>query len=288
MNCIPTRPVLRWYGGKWKLAPKIIPYFPPHRTYVEPFGGAASVLLRKPRSYAEVYNDLDGEVVNLFRVLRDDASSDRLIRQLKLTPFARDEWKACYEPCQEPVERARRLVAISYMGFGSNAQSGYPTGFRANSNRSGTTPAQDWRNYPDCLAVIVDRLRGVIVENRDAMEVALRHDGQDTLHYFDPPYVMDTRWNGDPTGRERRGYKHELTDQDHIDLLKALHELRGGVVLSGYDHPIYTDALKHWRRIEIPAYADGARKRTELLWINPKACARLNQPSLLLTMGAVE
>jgi DNA adenine methylase len=148
----PTRPALRWHGGKWKLAPWILTHFPRHRTYVEPFGGAASVLLRKARSHAEVYNDLDDWVVNLFQVLRNEAMASRLIAQLRLTPFARSEFETVREIDEavgDPVECARRLIIRSFMGFGSNAHSGRTTGFRANTSRLGTTPAEDWANYPD-------------------------------------------------------------------------------------------------------------------------------------------
>ena len=135
------RPIVRYHGGKWKLAPWIIGHLPPHRVYVEPFGGGASVLLRKPRSYAEVYNDLDGEMVNLFRMARDNGRE--LLELLRLTPFARDEFAKAYEQASEPIEQARRTVIRAFMGFGSNAHN-RPTGFRSNSNRSGTTPARDW------------------------------------------------------------------------------------------------------------------------------------------------
>lgn len=116
----PTRPVLRWHGGKWNLAPWIISHFPDHKVYVEPFGGAASVLIRKHRSHAEIYNDLDNEVVNLFRVLRSDRA-DELAELLRLTPFAAEEFFTAYETSCDPVERARRTIVRSYMGFGSNA-----------------------------------------------------------------------------------------------------------------------------------------------------------------------
>lgn len=271
MTEIVTRPALRWFGGKWKLAPWIISHFPPHRVYVEPFGGAASVLLRKPRTYAEVYNDLDAHAVNLFRVLREPAQAARLIELLRLTPFARDEFKAGYEPSDDPIERARRLVAVAFMGFGSNAHNFYPTGFRSNSNRSGTTPSHDWANYPDALAATVERLQGVTIESRDACEVMARHDGPDTLHYVDPPYPWDTRSRGRSNDPRRHGYTHELTDGDHAALLTFLRGLRGMVVLSGYRCTMYDDALGDWQRHDRDAYADGARPRIESLWLNPAA-----------------
>lgn len=136
------------------------------------------MLLRKPRAYAEIYNDLDGEVVNLFRVARDDGES--LAQACELTPFARAEFSCAYDPADEPLEQARRTLIRAYMGFGSAGASGQPTGFRANSNRSGTTPAHDWMNYPDCLRQVVQRLRGVVIENRDAAACMRQHDGPET------------------------------------------------------------------------------------------------------------
>lgn len=255
------RPILRWHGGKWLLAPWIIAQFPPHRIYVEPFGGAASVLLRKARSYAEVYNDLDGEVVNLFRVARDHGEDLR--HRLALTPFARAEFAESYSPSTYPIEQARRTVVRSFMGFGSNAHN-RTTGFRSNSNRSGTTPAQDWRNYPDAMDAIITRLRGVVVECRDATDVIRSHDSPQTLHYVDPPYVAQTRDRG-------ADYAHEMTEQDHINLASVLHATTGAVVLSGYRCRLYDDLYADWERIDRPALADGARARVESLWLSFRA-----------------
>lgn len=287
----PSRPLLRWHGGKWLLAPWIIGHFPPHRIYVEPFGGAASVLLRKPRAYAEVYNDLDSELVNLFRVLRSQ-EGPRLVEQLRLTPFARDEFRAAYEPCAEPVEQARRMIVRSFMGFGATGSTGHLTGFRSNSNRSGTTPAHDWRNYAGLLPEIIDRLAGVVIENRDALVVMATHDGPDTLHYVDPPYVHATRSLANPHCAKHR-YRYELDDAGQARLLEALRGLTGMVVLSGYPHPLYDDALDGWSRVERAALADGARERTEVLWINPAAAdalerARSAQTSLFASLEAAE
>ena len=263
-SVVVPRPVLRWHGGKWLLAPWIISHFPAHQVYVEPFGGAASVLMRKNRAYAEIYNDLDGEVVNLFRVLRSDRAAE-LVEALRLTPFARAEFAEAYHETYDDFERARRLVIRSFMGFGSNGHNRV-TGFRANSNRSGTTPAHDWVNYPDSLAQVIRRVQGVTIESKDAKSVMLQHDAPTTLHYVDPPYVMATRSDdGDD-------YAHEMDDAAHQALLECLAGLSGMVVLSGYPHPLYDAFLTDWRRVEKSALADGASPRTEVLWINP-ACA---------------
>lgn len=253
------RPILRWHGGKWKLAPWILQHLPAHSVYVEPFGGAASVLLRKPRSYAEVYNDLDGEIVNLFKVAR--GRGEELRRALELTPFSREEFAESYEPSSDSLEQARRTVVRSFMGFGSNSHN-KSTGFRSNSNRSGTTPAQDWRNYPNSFSDIIERLRGVIIENRDAIEVMLAHDSDQTVHYVDPPYVHSTRDAGGD-------YRFEMDDRDHIQLAEMLLRLKGMVVLSGYSSDLYNDLFARWRRVERRAHADGAKERTEVLWLSP-------------------
>lgn len=272
----PSRPVLRWHGGKWRLAPWIIGHFPHHKVYVEPFGGAASVLLRKPRSYAEVYNDLDDEVVCLFRVLRRPEQSARLHELLHLTPFARTEFLAAYEATDDLVERARRLIIRSAMGFGSNAHASSAkghrsTGFRSNSNRSGTTPARDWANYPGAMAAIVERLTGVVIENRPAGEIMPQHDGPETLFYVDPPYLPETRSPANKYDLRWRMYRHELDRDGHAELLERLDALAGMVVLSGYPDALYDARLAGWRRVETQAFADGARRRTEVLWLN-QAC----------------
>lgn len=277
----PARPVLRWHGGKWKLAPWIISHFPAHRVYVEPFGGAASVLLRKERAYAEVYNDLDHDVVNLFRVLQTPPSAQRLREILHLTPFARAEFEIAWDAIDDPVERARRLIIRAFMGFGSNAHNSMnrghrSTGFRANSSRSGTTPAMDWMNYPDCLDGVIDRFRGIVIENRDALHVMRAHDAATTLHYVDPPYLPETRSPAGKSDGKHRMYRHEMTDAQHVDLLAGLQQLEGMVILSGYSAPMYEDALKDWRRVEIMAHADGARERTEVIWINGSCAAAID------------
>jgi len=270
----PTRPALRYHGGKWRLAPWLMSFFPTHRCYAEPFAGAASVLLRKPRSEREVFNDLDDEVVNLFRVLRDRTLGERLVAQLRLTPFARAEFELSYDRTDEPVERARRLVVRSWMGFGSSVLATHATGFRdySKAHRRSRYPAADWANYPDCLRDVVERFASVIVDSRDALEVIPRHDSEDTLFYVDPPYVLATR--GSARG-VRQKYHREMTDDDHGALAEVLRAVQGYVVLSGYPSALYESLYPDWRRFERPHMADGANPRTEVVWLNPSCAAVL-------------
>ena len=263
-----TRPLIRYHGGKWRLADWIIQHFPRHRVYVEPFGGGGAVLLRKPRSHSEVYGDLDGDIVNLFRVARDCGTE--LHRALTLTPFARAEFDMSYQPCADPLERARRTVVRAFMGFGSGAcNSAHQTGFRSGKRNSGTSPSADWRNYPDALAAIIERLQGVVIEHRNALDLMPQHDAVDTLYYVDPPYPYSTR-----RIRGSGVYRHEMTDDQHRELASVLHGLQGAVVLSGYPCALYDRELfPCWRRVERTAMADGGRPRTEVLWMNARAIA---------------
>ena len=280
----PHRPVLRYHGGKWLLAPWIIENFGPHRVYVEPFGGAASVLIRKEQSYAEIYNDLDKEVVGLFRVLQDRTHSAHLLEKLRGTPFARTEFERAYEVTEDPVESARRLIIRSFMGFGSPGALGRSTGFRASSNRSGTTPAHDWNNYPDALRLIIDRLKRCVIECRPAMQVMEAHAGPDTLFFVDPPYLPETRSGGNPHCVKHK-YRFEMDEADHRELLDFMLGLEGMVVLCGYPSALYTELLPGWVRKERAALADGARARTECLWLNPAAHDALAQQDMFTAAG---
>jgi DNA adenine methylase len=238
--------------------------------YVEPYGGAASVLLRKPRSYGEIYNDLYGELVAVFRVLRDRDQAAELERLLRLTPFAREEFEGAYAPTDDAVEGARRTIIRSFMGFGSAATyNGHATGFRCNSNRNGTTPAHDWVNWPNQVRAFTERLQGVVIESRPAVDVVRQHDAPGTLHYVDPPYPHGTRTHKvRATGQV---YAFELTDDDHRALASVLRRVSGLVVLSGYSCDLYDQELySDWHRVTCRALADGAQARTEVLWLSPR------------------
>lgn len=266
-----TSPVLRYHGAKFRLAPWIMTFFPEHRCYVEPFGGAAGVMLQKPRSYAEVYNDLDGTVANFFRILRDPVLRGQLIESLVLTPYARTEFEAAWTHTDDPIEEARRLAIRAQMGFGSAGATKGSTGFRIDTKREYGTAQHLWMQYPAAVSAAGQRLTGVVIENRPAIDVMRQHDAPTTLHFVDPPYMHETR----VMDASRSYYRHEMTDADHAELLDVVLELEGFVVLSGYASPLYETRLAHWQKSTTSARISAGRGtglRTECVWINP-ACA---------------
>lgn len=276
-----TSPALRYHGAKFRLAPWIMQFFPAHRCYVESFGGAAGVLLQKPRAYAEVYNDLDEDIVNFFAVLRDPDTRAQLERACALTPYARGEFELAWEPTEDRVERARRLAIRAQMGFGSAGASKGTTGFRIDTKRAYGTAQQLWAEYPPAIAAAGRRFTGVLVENRPAIEVMQQHDAPDTLHFVDPPYVLSTRVLQGAGDSARRGYyRHELSDRDHLDLIECLRGLRGMVVLSGYQSDLYASALGDWEMFETRARISAGRGtglRTEVVWLNPECSWALQE-----------
>lgn len=280
-DMIVESPALRYHGAKFRLAPWILQHFPVHRCYVEPFGGAAGVLLQKPRAYAEVYNDLDGEIVNFFRVLRDRTLSAELLTQLELTPYARGEFDLSYEPAADPVEAARRTAVRACMGFGSAGATKGQTGFRVDTARPYGTAQHLWTRYPSQLAAVIERMQGVLIENRPAIDVMRQHDAIDTLHFVDPPYVLGTRVL---QGAGSKGYyRHEMTDDQHIELLAAVKSLQGMVVLSGYPSGLYEAELGGWRLHTTASRISAGRGtalRTECIWLNERCHEHLAQQSL--------
>jgi DNA adenine methylase len=275
-------PAIRYHGAKFRLAPWIMQFFPAHTCYVEPFGGAAGVLLQKERSYAEVYNDLDSDVSNFFSVLRDPALRQHLIEQCLLTPYARDDFELAWQPHADPVERARRLAIRAQMGFGSGGATKGATGFRIDTKREYGTAQQLWAQYPESIAAAGERMAGVLIENRPAIEVMQQHDAQTTLHFVDPPYIHSTR-----VMKKDGVYRHEMTDQDHIQLLNAVADLQGMVVLCGYPSPLYEDALSSWESHEQESRISAVRGtaiKIEKVWLNQACSAALDRERKQLRM----
>jgi DNA adenine methylase len=273
---------MRYYGGKWRLAPWVISHFPPHRVYVEPFGGAGSVLMQKPRSKGEIYNDLADEVVNVFRVLRDTEKAAELHEMLRLTPYARAELELAFECGDRDVEQARRTIVRSFLGFSGSGTAGTKhtrkgmsrrTGFRSIATRGDTFPAQDWATYADCIPAFVKRLRGVVIEQWPAIDLVRRFDAAHTLFYVDPPYLAETRVSHET-------YHFELTGDQHKELAELLRSAKGMAVVSGYRTELYDALYAGWTRVDLDARTLQNAVRVESLWLSPTTSAALH-PKLI-------
>jgi len=266
----PTRALLKYFGGKWAIAPWILPYLPPHRVYVEPFGGAASILLRKPRSRIEIYNDLDEEIVNIFRVVQDPIMCQQLIRRLRRTPYSRREFELAFQASHNAIIRAQRAITRSYQSFHHESlfNPRKRTFGDALHRSGGDGRSHGWVNYPRALVTISNRLRGVVIDCQPALKVIRAQDASDTLFFVDPPYM--------PSTRSKSGYRHEMTEDEHFMLLETLRAAQGFVVLAGYPSSLYDRMLHDWHRVVCPHRAAFSnRLRTEVLWISPRAFAQL-------------
>lgn len=261
-----TGSAVKRHGGKHFLARKIVAMFPVHHTYVEPFGGSAGVLLHKPSSPVEIFNDLDRELVNFFLVLRD--RYDELIRRLTLTPYSEGEFRAAGEPAGDPVERARRFLVRNRQSLGARGTA-FARSTSARSRRGMADNVSAWLSAIDeNLPAMVQRLRRVELCRMPALEVIRKYDSPQTLFYCDPPYVPGTR-----SRSSRNVYPVEMTDQDHRELAKVLHACQARVVISGNPSPLYEELYRGWPtlRFEVANHAAHGRskkRRHEQVWLN--------------------
>lgn len=271
------KPPFAYFGGKTRLAPWIVSMMPPHRVYVEPFAGSAAVLFAKPRCQHEVLNDASRNVINFFRVLRD--CPDELERAVALTPYARNEWEDCeqFDVGDDQVERARRWWVRSTQGFG---QSVVKTGWSISLNQNVNRPSSLARRIAR-FADAAERLRGVFIENCDAIDCIIRYGVEGGVVYVDPPYLDVTRTSfNDAAGNRRRpngDYEVEFhTEAEHRALHAALAASPATVLLSGYESDLYADLYADWYRVErrvtvhsSNGIAKGPRPRNlEVVWSN--------------------
>ncbi len=275
-------PVLKYRGSKWRLASWIISRFPApdtYSTYVEPFFGSGAVFFSKPASAHEILNDISGDVVNLFRVLREHGRA--LSALIQMTPWARAEYDASYTPicssCDERLEAARRFLVRCWQA--QHLDFTRHTAWRCRGPAAHSSTTSLWSKLPERLLAAVTRLKQAEIECRPALELIACQARPDVLLYVDPPYVLATR------GR-RRLYAREMSDAEHAALLEALDAHPGPVVLSGYPNALYARRLAHWQRLETTATAEGGGHRTEVLWVK-QAEPRRVQPSMpIVTRGA--
>ena len=258
-----------WYGGKFSHLEWLLPHLPTCHHYCEPFSGSAAVLLNREPSPVETYNDIDGEVVNFFRVLRDQRN--RLIEAIGLTPFAREEFYKAISvngtaKRLPEVERARLFFVRARQtrtGLAQTASLGRWANCK-NTSRSGMSGVVSrWLGSVDGLPDIALRLLRVQIENRPAIEVIKVYDSPGTLFYCDPPYVHESR--GDS-----KAYSFEMSDKEHEKLAKSLHACKGKAAVSGYRCDLMDGLYKDWRRFDAPLKQCHSIKkvRQESLWMN--------------------
>lgn len=268
-------PVLKYPGSKWSLADWIISHMPPHTTYLEPFFGSGAIFFTKRPATVETINDIDGNVVNLFRVIRD--YPEKLAALIEFTPWARYEYTQVltnagddeyFIHTGDPVEDARRFLVRMWQARGSIATD--KSSWRHDvQGRNGSSCPREWANIPARILTTAKRLKMAQIECRPALELIEKYRQPGVLIYADPPYPRKTV--------SRRMYKHMMTDADHEKLLNALDNHPGPVLLSGYACPLYDEWLKHWIRKTKRAIAELGREREEVLWLNPVAAASICQ-----------
>lgn len=249
--------LLKYPGGKWRISKWIISHFPEHKVYCEPFFGSGGVFFKKEPSYLETINDIDGDIVNLFRVCREQP--EELAAAINLTPFARDEFVSCYETAvPDKVERARRTVVRFHQSFGTSNSS--KNSWKNTQTSGGPRCATMWNYLPDTVIECCQRLKNAQIENIDALKLIERYNDEKTLIYCDPPYLQGLR--------KKNMYACEFTNEQHEEMLNVLVQTKSKVILSGYDNEMYNGILKGWRTDEIITTAQMGLHRTEKLWMN--------------------
>nr|WP_145404260.1 DNA adenine methylase [Paenibacillus xylanexedens] len=267
--------ILHYPGSKWSMFDNwIMNYFPSNYqnyTYLSPYFGSGADLFGKKRSRIETVNDKNGDVANLFKVVRD--RPNELARAIYWTPYSREEYYGSYETSIDDVENARRFLVRTWQAIGAKTsdRTGWRSNVQADKSPNKLASAQ-WREVPDRILEVTDRLRGVQIECKPAIDLIKRYRLPDVMIYADPPYLLSTR--------SSRMYAEEMTDEEHLEMLEVLDEHPGPVLLSGYAHPMYDDRLKHWNRETKQVKAEAGKTRTEVLWINPVAAGQVGQMQL--------
>ena len=251
------RVLLKYPGAKNRLAPWIVSHIPPHKVYCEPFLGSGAVFLNKEPAYNEILNDLDDDIYNFFKAVRENPEG--LCKLIEATPYSRTEYSAVYmdEPVSD-LEQARRFAVKCWQGFGCGNK--YKNGYRRGIGAASPNPAKAWAKLPDTIRLSTERLKNAQIEHKDALELISDLYGEDTFIYIDPPYLQDTR--------KKYLYNHEMTDEQHVELLRVVKESSCKIMISAYENELYNEQLKGWRKEHKSTTAECSRKRTETLYMN--------------------
>ena len=248
--------ILKYPGSKWRISDWILSFFPEHKVYCEPFFGSGALFFRKKPSYIETINDINGDIVNLFRVCRE--FPQELATAINLTPFAREEFNDCYEKSDNPIEQARKTLVRYHQSFGTcNASK---NSWRNVQTYGGPRCATMWNFLPGTIVDCCERLKDAQIENIDGIELIKRYNDPKTLIYCDPPYMQSLR--------KKNMYRCEMDNDKHIELLEAIRNTKSMVIISGYDNELYNDYLKEWVTAEKETTAQMGKHRVEKLWMN--------------------
>jgi DNA adenine methylase len=275
-----TLTLIRWAGGKGRQINDLLPLIPRSRIYVEPFGGGASLLLNKERSEVEVYNDLDGALVNLFQVIREPDTFAEFERLISFMPYSREEFgrSLSFDGLADPVRRAVAFYTVINQSISGKRLARKGDWARGRLDNL----AARWCERQEYLAFIHERIRHVQIESRDALDILQEWDTDETTFYCDPPYVLETR-------SKRKYYAIEPGDDYHRSLVDVLLNVRGAVVLSGYNHPVYqrlldqgwwTDTYGTQATMEVVQEGGKKQPRVEIVYRNVRAAdhASLKRP----------
>jgi DNA adenine methylase len=269
---IPQQPskiiAFGWYGGKFTHLNWLLPLLPRCHHYCEPFAGSAAVLLNRDPAPVETYNDIDGEVANFFRVLRD--YKEELIEKIGLTPFSREEFYYSLSENPERVTNAVERARLFYVrarqartGLAQTASLGRWANCKNTSRAGMSGVVSRWLGAVKDLPQIAERLLRVQIENRPAIEVIRLYDDRNTLFYCDPPYVHGSR-------TDKKAYGYEMTDDEHRELSYTLNRIKAKAAVSGYRCELMDELYKSWNRLDAPEKMCHSVKknRTEAIWLN--------------------
>ncbi len=255
--------VLKYAGSKWSSAKWIISYFPEgyeKMTYLEPYFGSGAVFFNKNRSAIETINDIDGRVVNLFKQIRE--RPEELARLIEFTPWARDEYRQSYIKSENPLEDARLFMVRCWQAIGTKTSD--ITGW-SNNIKPGDSGISRWHKLNESILQVAKRLSNeklqlVQIENQPAIKLIKRYNRGETILYLDPPYLLNTR--------SKRIYEHEMTDEEHIELLQTILKFKGKVIISGYESDMYNLYLEGWHREKRKVNTEMGGSATEVIWMN--------------------
>jgi len=262
-----------YYGGKFIHLNWLLPVINnvQRKCFVDVYGGSASIILNVNPVGIEIYNDINSDITNFFKVLRDDG--ERLIKLLELTPYSREEFKAALRIHQldSDLEKARKFFVIARQvrsGLSNLAKDNDWSWVKGHIRRNMSSSVSKWLTGIDMLPDIVKRLKLIQIENDDALNIIDRYDSKETLFYLDPTYLEETR-------KTKNTYKYEMTQDQHIELLDKIRSCQGKFILSGYNNHLYNSKLNNWTRYEgkprqSPASnsKDNYTKRQESIWVN--------------------